>query len=50
MNWMKPVALAALMVGVAACSEGPTTESNETVTAEAAKQIVSFEKFQLENV
>lgn len=51
MNWMKPVALAALMVGVAACSEQPQSQNTESDTAAVgqADRIVSFEKFELEN-
>jgi len=51
MNWMKPVAFAALMVGVAACSETPTTGKAEQTApaAEVSEKIVSYEKFTLEN-
>jgi len=50
MNWIKPAALAALMMGVAACSEQKQTNDTDTATTTtAAQKIVSFQKFQLEN-
>jgi len=53
MNWMKPVLAGAFLMGVAACGETQTETAKGNATQETAAeqpaQLVSYEKFELEN-